>query len=278
MKYISTLVSLVALVTPGLTQINLRTAATFGALSVTGITNVGLSIVTGDMGSSGAALTGFPPGIATGTTGLGTPATIQGRADAVTAFNEGSELTGTNPVNTALSGATLLPGVYTYSSSVGLTGTLTLDAAGNTSAIWVFQIGTTITTAAASTIVLINGGSACNVFWLLGTSGTLGAASEFSGNILADVSISLTAGASVDGRLYAGAAITLIDNAINFGNCGAPVVVATTSTTSTTTASSTLTTSTLSSTCPITTATVTRTVTDQKAASTVTKTVTVTRF
>ena len=87
------------------------------------------------------------------------------------------------------------PGVYCYSSSAQLTGVLTLDAQGNASAVFVFQIGSTLTTATNASVVMINGGSPCNVFWQVGSSATLGTNTAFIGNILALSSISLTTGA-----------------------------------------------------------------------------------
>ena len=101
-------------------------------------------------------------------------------------------LTGQN-----LGGLTLTPGVYSFSSSAQLTGTLTLDAQGDPNALFVFQIGSTLTTASNSSVVFINGGQGNNTFWQVGSSATLGTGTAFTGNILALASITLTTGANI---------------------------------------------------------------------------------
>jgi hypothetical protein len=114
-----------------------------------------------------------------------------------------------------LGGQTLAPGVYKSTSTIGITGQLALDAGGDPNAVWIFQIGSALTTATSSTIVLLNGASAGNVFWQIGSSATVGATSVFCGTIVAQASISCGSGASVAGRLLAlTGAITLIDNTI----------------------------------------------------------------
>ena len=103
-----------------------------------------------------------------------------------------------------------------FRSSAQLTGTLTLDAQGNPNAVWVFQIGSTLTTASNSSVVVINGGSSCNVFWQVGSSATLGTDTAFAGNILALTSITLNTGASVSGRALArNGAVTMDTNTIS---------------------------------------------------------------
>lgn len=136
----------------------------------------------------------------------GTAPVDQARADGLDAFNAAMNIPGgiDSTANSELGGLTLQAGVYRYTSGVSLTGILTLDGGGNADASWVFQITSTLITASASSIVLTNGASACNVYWAVGSSATLGAASEFVGNILAESSISLTTGATVNGGLYAG--------------------------------------------------------------------------
>ena len=116
-----------------------------------------------------------------------------------------------------LGGLTLTPGVYCFSSSAQLTGTLTLDAQGNPNAVFIFKIGSTLTTASNSSVVVINTGGnssiACNVFWQVGSSATLGTGTSFAGNILALTSITLNTGANVSGRVLArNGAVTLDTN------------------------------------------------------------------
>jgi type VI secretion system secreted protein VgrG len=132
----------------------------------------------------------------------------------------GNVLTGMN-----LGGLTLAPGVYCFSSSAFLTGTLVLNGGGNPNAQFIFQIGTTITTASGSVVSLINSAQPANVFWALGTSATIGTATSFAGNILALASITFNTAATLAGRALAGAAVTLDSNAIGIpGLPGAPPV------------------------------------------------------
>ena len=125
-------------------------------------------------------------------------------------------LTGLN-----LGGLTLTPGVYFFSSSAQLTGTLTLDAQGDPNALFVFQIGSTLTTASNSSVVFINGGQGNNTFWQVGSSATLGTDTAFTGNILALTSITLNTGANINcGRALArNGAVTLDTNIVSIGPC-----------------------------------------------------------
>ena len=100
-------------------------------------------------------------------------------------------------------------------STLGITGTLTLDAQGNANAQFIFQIASALTTATGSSVVLINGANAANVFWQIGSSATLGTSSTFAGDILALSSISLGTGAVLNGRALArNGAVTLLSNPI----------------------------------------------------------------
>jgi hypothetical protein len=122
-----------------------------------------------------------------------------------------------------LGNQTLVPGVYKADSSIGLTGTLTLNAQGNPNSVWVFQIGSTLTTASASEVLLINGASPCNVFWQIGSSATLGTNTTFVGTIMALTSITANNGASIDGRALArNGSVTLINNRITRPLCDTP--------------------------------------------------------
>ncbi|KAK3109362.1 hypothetical protein LTR53_017462, partial [Teratosphaeriaceae sp. CCFEE 6253] len=122
---------------------------------------------------------------------------------------------------------TLNAGVYSFSSSGGLTGILTLDGQGDPNAVFVFQFGSTLTTATASSIVLINGAQACNIYWQVGSSATLGTATVFAGNVIAQASITVTTGTSLLGGGFFAltAAVTLDTNAIDpLGACGALIL------------------------------------------------------
>ena len=207
---------------PAVAQISLGTAQTFGVLGGSTVTNTGATTVNGNLGvSPGSSVTGFPPGIVTGgTIHLNDAVAAQAQNDVTTAYNAilGTactvDLTGQN-----LGGLTLTPGVYCFSSSAQLTGTLTLNALGNPNALFIFKIGSTLTTASGSSVQVINPGTNCNVFWQVGSSATLGTGTSFVGNILALTSITLTTGATVSGRVLArNGAVTMDTN--NVAICG----------------------------------------------------------
>lgn len=205
-------------VTPAWAQISLGSASSFGVLGGSTVTNTGPTIVNGELGvSPGSAVTGFPPGsVVGGTIHLADAVALQAQNDLTTAYNAVAgtacnvDLTGQD-----LGGLTLTPGVYCFSSSAQLTGTLTLDALGNPNALFLFKMGSSLTTASGSAVQLINGGSSCNVFWQVGSSATLGTGTNLAGNILALSSITLNTGASVSGRLLArNGAVTLDSNTV----------------------------------------------------------------
>ena len=205
--------------------VTLGSAHTFGVLAGSTITNTGYSVINGDVGVyPGTAVTGFPPGIVNGT--LYTPddalTLLQAKADLTTAYNAaaGAEVTETL-TGQDLGGLTLAPGVYFFSSSAGLTGTLRLQDLTNSGGQWIFQIGSDLTTASGSK-VLIDGGTPCDVFWQVGTSATLGTGTVFAGNIMADQSITLEGG-TLNGRALAmNAAVTISAAETVNGICGAP--------------------------------------------------------
>ena len=202
-------------------------AGGFAVLGASAVTNTGPTVVTGDLGiwpNTVSSITGFPPGIVIGATHAGDAVAQQAQTDVTAAYNDlagqacdtGNVLTGID-----LGGLTLTPGVYCFSTSAQLTGTLTLDAQGNSGAVFVFQIGSTLTTASGSRVLLTNGGSACNVFWQVGSSATLGTTTAFAGNILALASITLNTGAVAPGRALARTgAVTLDTNGV--GGCSSP--------------------------------------------------------
>jgi hypothetical protein len=205
---------------------------TFGVLAGSTVTNSGPTVVIGNLGvSPGTAVTGFT-GIAPGGPGIVSGAIHSADAFAALAQNEltaaynaaaGAASTATKAGD--LGGQTLFAGVYTSSSSLGITGTLTLDAQGNPNAQFIFQIASTLTTATGSNVLLINGAQPSHVFWQIGSSATLGTSSSLSGNILALSSISLGTGATLQGRALArNGAVTLLSNTITSppGQSGPP--------------------------------------------------------
>jgi hypothetical protein len=201
----------------GQTAPPLGTAQKFAVLGASTVTNTGLTVLTGSLGvSPGSAITGFPPGVVTqGTIHSADPVAAQAQADALTAFNAlGAEACTTNLTGADLGGKTLLPGVYCFNSTAQLTGTLTLNATSNPNGVFIFQIGSTFTTAANSAVV-INGGSPCNVFYQVGSSATLGTATRLLGSIFARASITEQTGTSVTGGTYAlNGAVTLDTNGV----------------------------------------------------------------
>lgn len=211
-------------------QLPLGTAGEFSVLAGSTVTNTGPTVISADAGlggnlgvSPGSAVTGFPPGIVTppGTQHVADEVAAQAQADLTTAYNTAAGLAcDQNLTGQDLGGLTLTTGVYCFSSSAQLTGTLTLDAQGNPDAVFIFQIGSTLTTASNSSVVLVNGAQACHVFWQVGSSATLGTNTAFSGNILALTSITLVTGADVEGRLLArNGAVTLDSNVIHTPAC-----------------------------------------------------------
>jgi Ice-binding-like len=196
--------------------VGLGTATSFAVLAGTRVTNTGASVISGSLGvSPGAAVTGFPPGLVNnGTQHKADTVAAQAQSDLTTAYVNAAGRTPVTAVPVELAGRTLKPGVYS-GGTLGLTGTLTLDAAGDPSAVFIFKAASTLITGPGSRVNLINGASSCNVFWQVTSSATLGAGSTFRGTIMALTSISLKAGATVDGRVLArNGAVTLITNTI----------------------------------------------------------------
>lgn len=194
----------------------LGTAGQYAVLAGQTVTNTGLTTVTGNIGvSPGSAITGFPPGIVTGgSIHSADAAALQAQSDLVAAYTTlAGEPCNTDLTGQDLGGLTLTAGVYCFSSSAQLTGTLTLDAQGDPSAIFIFQVGSALTTASNSKVIVINGGSNCNTYWQIGSSAVLGTTTAFAGNILALASITLNTNATIDGRLLArNGAVTLQSN------------------------------------------------------------------
>ncbi|MFF3342970.1 ice-binding family protein [Streptomyces flavidovirens] len=204
------------------TPVPLGTAASFSVLAGTEVTNTGPSVIDHDLGvHPGTAISGFPPGVVLGEIHSADAVAQQAKSDLVQAYNNaaGQATDFALPAQIG-NGDTLLPGVHTAVSGVGLTGDLILDAGGNPNAVWVFQIPEALTTASSSRVLLTNGASACNVYWQIGSSATLGTNSTFVGTIMALTSISVTTGTNIEGRALArNGAVTLDTNRIFLGEC-----------------------------------------------------------
>jgi uncharacterized repeat protein (TIGR01451 family) len=211
---------------------SLGAAGSFAVLGASTVTNTGPTVIIGDLGIApglASSVTGFPPGTVLGTIYAGpvvpdlTATLAQGANTAAYLDAQG------RPCGVVLTGqdlgsvGPLVPGVYCFGSSAQLTGTLTLDAGGDPNAFWVFQIGSALTTASNSKVLLVNGGNNCNVFWQVTSSAVLGTTTSFIGNILALASITLNTGANVFGRTLAQTgAVTLDSNLVTTSACGAP--------------------------------------------------------
>jgi hypothetical protein len=224
----------------------LGAACGYGVLAGATVTNTGPThIVNGDLGlSPGSSVTGFadPPantyvGTGTHTAGLGLVSGIIHITDAppspndaktaqtnlTTAYNDLAGRTAPAPTTVAgdLGGLTLAPGLYKSTSTLGITGTLTLDGQGNANAVWIFQIASSLTTLSGSNVKLTNSASAHNIFWQVGSSATLGTTSTFNGSILSLASITLATGATLNGRALAqtAGAVTLDSNMVTVPAC-----------------------------------------------------------
>ena len=200
------------------TSVPLGTAANFAVLAGSTITNTGTTTINGDLGlSPGTSVTGFPPGTVNGTEDIADAAALQAQNDLTTAYNNAAAQPVTATIPTELGGTTETPGVYNSAAGTfGITGTLTLDAQGNPDAVFIFRAASTLITASASNVILVNGAQASNVFWVVGSSATLGTNSTLQGNILALTSITVTTGTTIDGRALArNGAVTLDTNTIN---------------------------------------------------------------
>lgn len=204
-----------------ITPVPLGTSSTFAVLAGAGITNTGTTVVSGtaggDMGSSPTpSFTGTETITTNGTMFLAAEANVgQAKGALDTAYLDAAGRTPATAVPVELGGTTLVAGVYKSPTSLGITGTVTLDAQNDPNAVWVFQTDATLITASSSLVSLINGAQACNVFWQVGSSATFGTDSDFAGHVFAQTSIQTTSGTVIRGQLLArDASVTLISTRI----------------------------------------------------------------
>ncbi len=211
--------------------VQLGTATPFAVLAGTTVTNTGPSTIEGSLGlAPGSSVTGFPPGlVSNGSRYVANSVALQAKADLTTGYLDAAGRTPFATAGSDLGGQTLAPGVYRGSSGLGLTGTVTLDGHGDADAVFIFQAGSTLITASSSTVRLENGAQACNVFWQVGSSATLGSNSVFTGTLMALTSATLNTGVTVHGRVLArNGAVTLQNDTIVPPSCSAAPVTTTT--------------------------------------------------
>jgi hypothetical protein len=192
--------------------------STFAVLAGSTVTNAGPTIVTGNLGvSPGTAVTGFGPGTGTVTGGAihaGDPTAAQAQLDLTVAFNNAAgRAPGAVPAD--IGGLVIAPGVWRAPVSLAITGNVTLDGGNNPNSVFIFQMASTLTTSVNSSVTLINRANACNVFWEVGSSATLNTGSVFSGTMLAQASISIGTGSTINGRALARVgAVTMLSDVV----------------------------------------------------------------
>jgi hypothetical protein len=205
-------------------SVGLGSAAGFSVLGATTVTNTGPTTMFGEEGlSPGSSVTGAPQVL--GQTHVDDAVAIAAKSDLTSAYNDAASRPSNGSAGTDLAGQTFLPGVRTASSSLLLSsGSVTLNAQGNPNAVFIFQIASTLITESNTTVLLVGGAQACNVFWQVGSSATLGTGTHFVGTIMASATITANTGATIHGRLLAQTgAVNMDTNTITTSNCASSV-------------------------------------------------------
>jgi hypothetical protein len=203
--------------------VGLGSAESFSVLAGSTVENTGATTMSGDLGlSPGSSVTGAPHVL--GATHEDDAVAIGAKSALTTAYNEAASRVSSGSAGTDLASQSFTPGVYTASSSLLLSsGSVTLNAQGNPNAVFIFQIGEALTTASNTSVSLINEAKACNVFWQVGSSATLGSGTHFVGTIMAKASVTANSAATIEGRLLAETgAVTLENNTITTSACASP--------------------------------------------------------
>lgn len=188
-------------------NVALGATANLAILAGESVTNLGATVITGDLGlSPGTSVGGFPPGVLNGTLHINTETAVQAKLDLTAAYNDAAARVSTDIVTLSgnMGGLTLTPGLYKSTSSLAISsGDLTFDAKGDANAIFIIQIASSLTTTSGRQVILKGGASAANIFWQVGSSATFGTTTVFKGTVMAMESITFNTGATLDGRALA---------------------------------------------------------------------------
>lgn len=208
--------------------VTIGTTSNFAVLASSTVTNTGTTVISGDAGgdigvSPGSAYVDNGSLTTNGVQHLNDAVAITAQTDLVAAYNDAAGRTPVTQIPTELAGQTLVAGSYsTASGELGINGVLTLDGANDPNSIFIFNAGSTLITGSTSSVELINDAQICNVYWVVGSSATLGTYSSIVGRIMATASITATTGAAIEGQLLArNGAVTLDSNTITNSLCTA---------------------------------------------------------
>jgi hypothetical protein len=205
------------------TAVGLGTAESFVVLAGAGVTNTGTTTLSGNLGAANGSVVGDTDLVfASGVNHYGDGVTTGAMLDLETAFGAASQPVDVT-VSADLGGQALTPGVYFQAGTMNLSGpALTLDAGGNPDAVWIFRAGSDLIVGPGASVNLINGASACNVYWQVASSASLDDGADLIGTVMARTAITLNAGATVQGRVLAlDASVSLINNTITLPACAA---------------------------------------------------------
>jgi len=202
-----------------MTQPSLASITNFVILAGASITSTNATIITGNLGlCPGTSISGFPPAILNGTLHVNDLIAIQAKLDLISVYNDlmGRKSTDIVTLSGNIGGLTLTPGLYKSTSTLAISsGDLTFDAKGDTNAIFIIQIASSLTTTSGRKVILTDGAVASNIYWQIGSSATFGTTSVFKGTIIALQSITFNTGATLNGRaLVRNGSITMIGNTI----------------------------------------------------------------
>ncbi len=196
--------------------VDLLSAGTYSVLGGTGITNTGVTTLSRNLGLSDSGnITGFPPGIVSGTTNNMNAAAAQAQADRLAAYSNAAAQTADATFSGDQKGEKYTAGVYSTGTAFALSGTMTLNAQNNPNAVFIFNVNAALdTTTAAANVSLINGAQPGNVFWRVAGAATISAGATFSGTILAAGAVTIGSGAFLNGRALSAGLVTLSTNSI----------------------------------------------------------------